>query len=93
MIVDDGWKIYANFFHITPIIVTQETRNLRGLGFVDPERMNERQPSIPKTLCLLQGKVNHLTPTIQNLWELTNALEQDPRKRATNEPRISLMAE
>ena len=37
--------------------------------------MNEGQPSVPETLCLLGEKVNHLTPTIQNLWELANALE------------------
>ena len=48
----------------------------RGFSyFVDPAQMNKGQPSIAETLCLLQEKVNRLTPTIQNLHVLANALE------------------
>ena len=46
---------------------------LEFLQIVDPEQMNKGQPSVPKTLCLLQDKVNCLTPTIQNLQDLTKA--------------------
>ena len=63
------------------------------IKIVDPEWMNEGQLSIPETLCLLWEKVNHLTPTIQNLWVLTNTLEWDPCKHAMTVPRIPCSAE
>ena len=57
------------------------------------EQMTKGQLSIPETLCLLLEKVNHLTPTIQNLWVLTNALEQDLCKHAMIAPRITRLVE
>ena len=50
-------------------------RGLEFLQIVDPVQTNEGQPSIPEILHLLQEKVNHLTPTIENLHVLANALE------------------
>ena len=58
-------------------------RGLECLQIADPVRMNEGQPYVPDILQSLREKVNRLTPMVQNLQVLANALEKRPCKRAT----------